>query len=143
MSLEKLKYYMENAGVFDYRYIYRYKCPIAKSCGAPICPLDHAHPEIKLPMDPICRRREFQNIYAIWKQAKNKRVCPTAWFYCDADISIMGDLEDPRFLTFSAPGFPIRPAPLLHQSIHCENAPKSSKKTLDDYFPMEEVKNEK
>ena len=89
-------------------------------------PPRHAHPEIKLPMDPICRRREFQNIYAIWKQAKNKRVCPTAWFYCDADISIMGDLEDPRFLTFSAPGF-----------IRGENAPKSSEKTLDDYFPME------
>lgn len=139
MSLEKLKYYMENAGIFDdYRHTYRYKCPKAKSCGAPICPLDHSHPEIKLPMDPICSRREFQNIYPIWKQAKNKRVCPAAWIYCDSDIFIMGDLEDPRFLTVSAPGF--QTTALSHPRIRGENAPKPSKRTLDDYFPMEVLK---
>ena len=125
---------------------FRDLCKFYPTCSAPLCPLAKDQAVTWLPMDSICHRKDFQHDPLILKQKDIRRLSKTDWAVFDADIVILQDLENTDLTVFS-------PVDCLHTKeekrgagyghIRGENAPKSSEKTLDDYFTMEAIKNEK
>lgn len=115
-------------------------CKFYSTCSAPLCPIEKNQEVTWLPMDPICHRKDLQHDPLILKQKDIRRLSKTDWAVFDSEICIIQDLEDTSLTVFS-------PVDCLHTNqmnegagyghIRGENAPKSSKRTLDDYFPME------
>ena len=118
-------------------------CKFYSTCSAPLCPLEKNQALTWLSMDPICHRQDLQQDSLILKQKDIQRLSKTDWVLFDSDVCIIQDLVE------SAPTV-LSPVDCLHTRkrnegagyghIRGENAPKSSKRTLDDYFPMEVVK---
>ena len=117
-------------------------CKFYSTCSAPLCPLEKNQALTWLSMDPICHRQDLQKDPLILKQKDIQRLSKTDWVLFDSDVCIIQDLVE------SAPTV-LSPVDCLHTRkrnegagyghIRGENAPKSSKRTLDDYFPMEVV----
>lgn len=138
---------------------FRDLCKFYSSCNAPMCPISLNLSSVWLPHhDPICHSKQSHNSPLVLKQKAILKIGKMDdWTYYTVPMLLSQKREkglSPEVPEDGNPGkihFPreVQWKPPSHDStahqvpvisyghIRGENAPKSSKRTLDDYFPME------